>query len=181
MPDLPTTIADAAAALRARELSARELTEALLARARAAQPALGAFIAFMGEPASAAARQADADFARGADRGPLQGIPLGIKDIITTREGPTTGQSLVHDRTAMSGDADSLALVRTIVQLAESLSLRTVAEGVETAAQYDALRALGCDKVQGFYVSRPAPVGDAVAVADSTRPWHVVPALPTQR
>jgi diguanylate cyclase (GGDEF)-like protein len=82
---------------------------------------------------------------------------------------------------AMSGDADSLALVRTIVQLAESLSLRTVAEGVETAAQYDALRALGCDKIQGFYVSRPAPVGDAVAVADGARPWHVVSSLPTQR
>ncbi|HEY3108023.1 MAG TPA: amidase [Chloroflexota bacterium] len=98
MPDLPTTIADAAAALRARELSALELTEALLARARAAQPALGAFIAFMDGPAGAAARQADADFARGADRGPLQGIPLGIKDIIATSDAPTTANSRVLDR-----------------------------------------------------------------------------------
>ena len=73
----------------------------------------------------------------------------------------------------MAGDADSLALVRTILQLADSLSLRTVAEGVETAAQYDALRALGCHRIQGFYVSRPAPVHDAVAVADGARPWHV--------
>src|SRR5437763_6744241 len=81
----------------------------------------------------------------------------------------------------MAGDADSLALVRTIVQLADSLSLRTVAEGVETAAQYDALRALGCDRVQGFYVSRPAPVGDAVAVADGPHPWHVTAGLPGQR
>src|SRR5215211_926651 len=97
VPDLPTTIAAAAAALRARELSALELTEALLARARAAQPALGAFIAFMDEPARAAARQADADFARGADRGPLQGIPLGIKDIIATSDAPTTANSRVLD------------------------------------------------------------------------------------
>ena len=82
---------------------------------------------------------------------------------------------------AMGGDADSLALVRTIVQLAESLSLRTVAEGVETAAQYDALRALGCDRVQGFYVSRPAPVADAVAVVDGGRPWHVPGGVPVQR
>jgi aspartyl-tRNA(Asn)/glutamyl-tRNA(Gln) amidotransferase subunit A len=95
VPDLPTTIADTAAALRSRELSALELTEALLARARAAQPALGAFIAFMDEPARVAARQADADFARGADRGPLQGIPLGIKDIIATSDAPTTANSRV--------------------------------------------------------------------------------------
>src|SRR3954451_7988009 len=82
---------------------------------------------------------------------------------------------------AMSGDADSLALVRTIVQLAGSLSLQVVAEGVETAAQYDALRVLGCDKIQGFYVSRPKPVGDAVAVAAGSRPWHVTPSMPAQR
>jgi EAL domain-containing protein (putative c-di-GMP-specific phosphodiesterase class I) len=81
----------------------------------------------------------------------------------------------------MAGNADALALVRTIIQLAESLSLRTVAEGVETAAQYDALRALGCDRVQGFYVSRPAPAADAMAVADGCRPWHVTAAVPTQR
>ena len=81
----------------------------------------------------------------------------------------------------MSGDADSLALVRTIVQLAGSLSLQVVAEGVETAAQYDALRVLGCDKIQGFYVSRPKPVGDAVAVAAGSRPWHVTPSMPAQR
>jgi len=82
---------------------------------------------------------------------------------------------------AMGGDADSLALVRTIVQLAGSLSLRVVAEGVETAAQYDALRAIGCDKIQGFYVSRPAPVGDAVAIAGGARPWHVARSVPGQR
>ena len=81
---------------------------------------------------------------------------------------------------AMGGDADSLALVRTIVQLAGSLSLGVVAEGVETAAQYDALRAIGCDKIQGFYVSRPVPADDAVAVVAGGRPWHVV-SMPAQR
>jgi EAL domain-containing protein (putative c-di-GMP-specific phosphodiesterase class I) len=81
----------------------------------------------------------------------------------------------------MSHDADSHALVRTIVQLAQSLSLRTVAEGVETAAQYDALRTIGCDKVQGYYVGRPAPLADAAAFADGATPWHVAAALPFQR
>src|SRR5262245_59932942 len=52
----------------------------------------------MDEPARAAARQADADFARGVDRGPLQGIPLGIKDIIATSDAPTTANSRVLAR-----------------------------------------------------------------------------------
>src|SRR5947207_5899171 len=108
----PTTIAEAAAALRARELSAVELTDALLAKARAAQPALGAFIAFMDEPARAAARQADLDFARGADRGPLQGIPLGIKDIIATGDAPTTANSRVLDRSW--GDRPDATVVRRL-------------------------------------------------------------------
>lgn len=97
MSEMPTTIVEAGAALRGRRISSLELTEALLARARAAQAHLGAFITFMDEPARAAARQADADFARGVDRGPLQGIPLGIKDIIATADAPTTANSRVLD------------------------------------------------------------------------------------
>ena len=62
---LPTTIADAAAQLRDGRTTATELTEALLERAHALQSALGAFVAFTDEAALAAARQADADFARG--------------------------------------------------------------------------------------------------------------------
>jgi aspartyl-tRNA(Asn)/glutamyl-tRNA(Gln) amidotransferase subunit A len=53
-------------------------------------PILGSFIAVTADGARAAARQADDDFARGVDRGPLQGIPLGVKDIIATRDAPTT-------------------------------------------------------------------------------------------
>jgi aspartyl-tRNA(Asn)/glutamyl-tRNA(Gln) amidotransferase subunit A len=99
MADLPRTIADAAEALRARRIGAVELTEALLARAEAAQSTIGAFIAITREQALAAARQADLDFARGADRGPLQGIPLAIKDIIATSDAPTTANSRVLDPT----------------------------------------------------------------------------------
>ena len=59
------------------------------------------------------ARQADADFANGIDRGPLQGIPLGIKDIIATDNAPTTAQSLVLDPTwGDQGDAPVVARLR---------------------------------------------------------------------
>jgi diguanylate cyclase (GGDEF)-like protein len=49
------------------------------------------------------------------------------------------------------------AIVLAIVGLAHGLGLRVVGEGVETEAQADALKELGCDEVQGFYFSRPVP------------------------
>lgn len=97
MSDLPLTITDAARALRARELTSVELTTALLERADRLDPLLGVFITRMDESALAAAAAADADFARGIDRGPLQGIPIGLKDILSTDDAPTTAQSLVMD------------------------------------------------------------------------------------
>ena len=62
-------------------------------------------------------------------------------------------------------DPAAVPLVATIVQLARSLSLTTVAEGVETQEQLDLLLKLGCDRVQGFFFARPAPVEIALALA----------------
>lgn len=95
MSALPLTITDAARALRAGSITSVELTEASIARADALDERLGTYITRMDEVALEAARQADADFAAGIDRGPLQGIPLGVKDIIATKDAPTTAQSLV--------------------------------------------------------------------------------------
>ena len=52
-------------------------------------------------------------------------------------------------------DADAAALVRAIVAMAHSLALRVVAEGVETPAQLEFLRGLGCDYLQGYLLSHP--------------------------
>jgi len=49
------------------------------------------------------------------------------------------------------------AIVRAIVELAHALGLQVTAEGVETAEQHEALRALGCDSMQGFLFARPMP------------------------
>lgn len=98
MTDLPLTITAAASALRAGSITSVELTEGTIARADALDARLGAYITRTDSAALAAARQADADFAAGIDHGPLQGIPLGVKDIIATKDAPTTAQSLVLDR-----------------------------------------------------------------------------------
>ena len=93
---LPLTIEEAATALRAGEVSSVELTEAALARVATLDGQLGAFLA-VNESARAQAAEADADFAAGTDRGPLQGIPFGIKDLLATRDQPTTANSLILD------------------------------------------------------------------------------------
>jgi multiple sugar transport system substrate-binding protein len=58
-------------------------------------------------------------------------------------------------------DMSALALAHGIVQLAHSLKTRTVAEGVETAAQMKRLIAMGCDRAQGFYFARPMGAREA--------------------
>ena len=93
--DLPLTIRDAAAGLRDHSYTSTELTTAMLAKSKELNPTLGAFIAFTEEGALKAAADADANFASGVDKSPLQGIPLAVKDIIATADAPTTANSLV--------------------------------------------------------------------------------------
>jgi diguanylate cyclase (GGDEF)-like protein len=60
----------------------------------------------------------------------------------------------------MPENTDDVAIARTIVAMAKSLGLITVAEGVESAEQYELLKTMGCDQVQGFYFSLPLPADD---------------------
>ena len=59
-------------------------------------------------------------------------------------------------------DRDDVSLVTAIIQMARSLNLRTVAEGVETKEQWNMLKHLGCDMIQGYYLSRPMSAEDAL-------------------
>ncbi len=94
------------------------------------------------------------------------GIGLAIDDFGTgyssltyLRRFPAT--VLKVDRSFVSrmvdGDEDS-SIVGTVVELAHSLGLQVVAEGVETTDQLGLLRAMDCDRVQGFLLGRPVPV-----------------------
>ena len=55
----------------------------------------------------------------------------------------------------MDGDADDAAIVRSIITLGHDLGLEVVAEGVETRRIYDQLARLGCDTIQGYWLSYP--------------------------
>lgn len=55
-------------------------------------------------------------------------------------------------------DPKSEAVVKTIIQLGKMLNLKTIAEGVETLEEWNVLKQIGCDDIQGFYFSKPLPI-----------------------
>jgi aspartyl-tRNA(Asn)/glutamyl-tRNA(Gln) amidotransferase subunit A len=107
VPDF-LTIAEASALIGKRELSPVELVESRLQRIARLDGELHSFICVLREPALAAARSAEAEIMAGKLRGPLHGIPIGLKDIYETRGVATTGHSKVmidhvppHDATSV--------------------------------------------------------------------------------
>jgi aspartyl-tRNA(Asn)/glutamyl-tRNA(Gln) amidotransferase subunit A len=87
--------AEASRAYAARRLSPVELLSALLARIDRLDPRLHAFTRLDAEAAMDAARAAEAEIAKGRVRGPLHGVPVGVKDIIDVAGLPTTCHSKI--------------------------------------------------------------------------------------
>src|SRR5215469_3555168 len=87
------TILELSGALRKRQLSPVELTRECLKRIEKLNPALNAFILVTADLAIEQARRAQEEIARGSWRGPLHGIPIGLKDLIATAGIPTTAAS----------------------------------------------------------------------------------------
>lgn len=94
---IPLTVTTAAESLRAGATTSVELTTEMLSRADTADPVLGTYVVRFDDYALSQAAAADADFVRGIDKGPYQGVPIGVKDILAMAEGPTTSQSLILD------------------------------------------------------------------------------------
>ena len=93
------TIAEASRRIRARSLSPVDLCQAYLDRIDAVGSCLDAYILVLREQALAEARKAEAEITAGGWKGPLHGIPVGIKDIYDTAGIATTGHSaLCRDR-----------------------------------------------------------------------------------
>lgn len=87
----------------------------------------------------------------------LQDLPLDVlkidRSFINRLETGTDGQSVAN----------------TIMLLAEGLGLETVAEGVETAEQFEQVRRLGCTMIQGFHFAKPCSANDLVSSIDVIR------------
>jgi diguanylate cyclase (GGDEF)-like protein/PAS domain S-box-containing protein len=94
----------------------------------------------------------------------LDDFGTGYSSLACLHELPISGLKL--DRSFIGSERRHPAILRAIVQLAESLGLTVTAEGIETPAQHDELRALGCGFAQGYLFSRPV---EAAAAAELIR------------
>ena len=106
------TIAEASRRIRARSLSPVDLCQAYLDRIDAVGSCLDAYILVLREQALAEARKAEAEITAGGWKGPLHGIPVGIKDIYDTAGIATTGHSALCRDRVPEQDATTVRLLR---------------------------------------------------------------------
>src|SRR6266446_6222508 len=111
MPALET-IVELGPRLRRKDVSPVEVTRACLERIGKLNPALNAFITVTGDSALAEARAAEIEISRGEWRGPLHGIPIGLKDLIDTAGTRTTAGSAVFEHRIPSEDAEVVRRLR---------------------------------------------------------------------
>ncbi len=106
------TIAEAASQIRAGQLSPVELMESLLRRSEKLEPSLNVWVTLDSDFALETARQRELELAVEGPRGPLHGIPVGIKDIYYTRGMRTTCCSPIYADFVPDYDATTVALLR---------------------------------------------------------------------
>ncbi|MFI8449170.1 amidase [Streptomyces erythrochromogenes] len=91
------TVAEAAEAIRTRRVSPVELVDSVLERIAVVEPGLGAYASVTADRARDAARRAEDEIARAGSRGPLHGIPAGLKDLIDVAGTATSASSRVRE------------------------------------------------------------------------------------
>ena len=106
------------------------------------------------------------------------GVLLSIDDFGTgfsslSRVAQVPVTELKLDRSLVAGQGDARMVAAVIRARPKMLGLRLVAEGVETDQEYERVRDLGCDAVQGYRISRPVPSTEVIAVLAS---WQSVTA-----
>src|SRR5690606_29130489 len=106
------TIAEAANLIRARELSPVELVRHVLARIETYEPSYNAFIEIVADDSIAQARIAEAEISRGNYRGPMHGIPYGVKDLIDVAGLRTTCHSKILADNVAQSDAHVVTRLR---------------------------------------------------------------------
>ena len=112
----------------------------------------------------------------------LDDFGTGYSSLSCLHELPISGIKL--DRSFLARERRHPAILKAIVTLAGQLGLSVTAEGVETAAQCEQLKGLGCDFAQGYFFARPVPAIEAAGLlaergwlpAD-TGPAHAAPDL----
>jgi Asp-tRNA(Asn)/Glu-tRNA(Gln) amidotransferase A subunit family amidase len=111
VPAIPDTILECSRSIAAGELKVTELVERVLVRVAETEPAIRAYAYLDAGGARTSARTADAEIERGRYRGPLHGIPVGVKDVFLTANMPTrAGSEMVYAPSA-GQDAEVVRLL----------------------------------------------------------------------
>ena len=106
------TATEAAEQIRQRRLSPVALVESLLARTEALEPSLQVWVTLDAEGALEAAREAERELDRSGPRGPLHGVPVGLKDIYYTKGMKTTACSVIYKDFVPDYDSTAVAKLR---------------------------------------------------------------------
>lgn len=136
------SLLDASQALRERRVSSQELTKESLRRSRELQGKLNAFLTFMDESALAEAKAADLRLAAGQPLGPLDGIPVAVKDLFYTKGVKTTGGSKIFADFVPNHDAAVVEKLRAAgAVVTGKLGMHELAFGITSNnAHYGAIR-----------------------------------------
>jgi aspartyl-tRNA(Asn)/glutamyl-tRNA(Gln) amidotransferase subunit A len=131
------SIAEAGGLVRRKVISPVELTRECLQRIERLNPAINAFITVTAEQAMEQAREAEAEVRRGRWRGPLHGIPVGLKDNIDTASVRTTLAGAVFKDRVPSADAEVVRRLKAAgAVLLGKQNLHEVAFGTTAAVSY---------------------------------------------
>ena len=107
------TIAQLGERIRTKQVSPVEIAQAFVSRADELEPTIGSFITRTTEQALDAARQAEAEVAAGDYKGPMHGIPVGVKDIYATANVRTTSGSKIYADHIPKHDSTAVARLKT--------------------------------------------------------------------
>jgi aspartyl-tRNA(Asn)/glutamyl-tRNA(Gln) amidotransferase subunit A len=106
------TIAEASEVIANRKVSPVELTEAYLERIERLNPSVNAYVTVTAERARADAKRATEEIAGGSYRGPLHGVPIGLKDLFDTEGIRTTAGSIIHKDNVPAKDSTAARKLR---------------------------------------------------------------------
>ena len=171
------TIAEASKLIKSKKLSPVDLTSAYIDRVIRLDNELHAFILLLEDAAMAEAKKAEAEIAAGKWKGPLHGIPIGLKDIYNTAGVATTGHSALFKDHVPPEDATTVRLLREagaiIIGKLAHMNLPPAAHASICPGRRPAIPGIST----GFQAVRRADRGQPLRPASVPARWARIPAL----
>ncbi len=168
------SIPELGALLRSRRISAAELTGHFLDRLERLGPTYNAVVSVLRDPAMAEARLRDRELAAGRIRGPLHGIPYGVKDLLAAEGAPTTWGAEPYRKQMLKGDATVVRRLRSAgAVLCAKLAMVELAGGMGYSQAFASFTGPGKNPWNPSYWSGGSSSGPGSAVAGGLVPFAI--------